>query len=59
MHNDIANTEVQAKQVSDQRFWRYNDFEKEKGVLSKLHDHIFIVHKQLGTISTLLLQRHI
>jgi hypothetical protein len=41
VHNDIANTEVQLKQKPYQRFWRYNNSKKEKGMLSNFYNHVF------------------
>ncbi len=53
VHNDVANTGVQSKQISDERFWRYNTCNKEEGMLSNFYNYIFALYKQLGCISDL------
>ncbi len=56
VHNDVGNTVVQLKQNLDQRFWRYNTINREKGMLSNFHNHKFVVYKQLCLILTLQMQ---
>jgi hypothetical protein len=48
VRDDIANTGVKLKLKSDQRFWRYNNFNKEKGMLSNFHNRIFVIFVNLS-----------